>query len=290
MVEQRTNTNFKGLDGFVKLWIYAFKNARGSVNVTVQRLFLPVLLASVFYNTKVIVVLHHYDKKENNSLFYHFNFWLMLYLVRLNLNRLKVVVVADYWRNWLLQQGVNQDSICTVPNLFNNEVYTSLKTSTPKKQQIYLGQFGAKQHPIIFDLAKELTHHGYTCFFTTPHPHNQHISPNFSVKHLQFDDYLKELGASLYTVCLSSFNEGWNRTAHESLLLGTPVIGNNVGGLGQLLKEANQPMISTKEEVMALILQKQNIHIPETFLMRYHINQISYYAKPLEKFCSNGIS
>jgi hypothetical protein len=74
------------------------------------------------------------------------------------------------------------------------------------------------------------------------------------------------------------------------MLLGTPVIGNNAGGLGQLLREAEQPIVSTKDEVVALIQQNQNIYIPNVFLKQYHINQISYYAKPLVVYCSNGFS
>lgn len=290
LVECRAGKNYNGLIGFIHLWKYAFSSAKGAINLTVQRLFFPVLFSAIFRNRKVAVFLHHYDKQEHNSLFYHLNFRLMLYLLQLNLHRLKVVVVADYWRNWLLMQGVNKDSIYTIPNLFNYEVYQSIKTSSPKKQQIYLGQYSVKQHPMVFELAETLAQHGFTCFFTTPYKGAAQIFPAYSVKHLSFEEYLKEIAASLYTVCLSSFNEGWNRTAHESLLLGTPLIGNKVGGLGQLLDEAQQPIVSTKEEVIALILQKQNIHIPHEFLMRYHINQILYYAKPLEAFCSNGIS
>ncbi len=289
LVECRVEKNYHGLSGFITLWQYAFGCAKGSINLTVQRLFLPVLLASILRNKNVVVVIHHYDKLEQNSLFYHLNFRLMLYLLRLNLAKFKVVVVADYWRSWLVEHGVNQDSIYTIPNLFDDEVYNSVKASTHKKQQIYLGQYGVKQHPMVFELAETLTQQGLTCFFTTPYEGAAKTFPTYSVKHLPFDDYLKEIAASLYTVCISSFNEGWNRTAHESLLLGTPVIGNQVGGLGQLLDEAQQPIVSTKEEVIALILQKQNIHIPLEFLMRYHINQILYYAKPLEAFCSNGI-
>jgi hypothetical protein len=34
------------------------------------------------------------------------------------------------------------------------------------------------------------------------------------------------------TVCLIKVNEGWNRLAHESILIGTPVFGYGNGGLG----------------------------------------------------------
>lgn len=288
--EYRASSNFKGLSGFLKLWRYAFKHANGNINLTVQRMILPVLLAGILNGRKTIVVLHHYDKREQNSWLYHLNIKLLIYLLKLNLDKLKVVVVANYWKEWLIDKGINESDIYVVPNLFDTEVYERVRHSIVKQNQIYLGQFGAKQHPLIFEIAKDLQAAGYHCFFTTPFTEGIQVAANYEVKHLSFEAYLKELAASLYTVCLTSFNEGWNRTAHESLMLGTPVIGNNAGGLRQLLVEAHQPVVSTKEEVVTLILQKQNIHIPDAFLKQYHINQISYYAKPLVAYCSNGFS
>jgi glycosyltransferase involved in cell wall biosynthesis len=289
-VECRIEKEFKGLKGFLLLWNYAFKHANGTINLTVQRIALPILLMGIFRRSKTIVVLHHYDRKEQHSWFYHFNMKLLIYLLKIDIHKLRVVVVAQYWKDWLIQRGVKQSNIEVIPNLFDDKIYEEVKTTTLKKQQIYLGQFGAKQHPLVFEIAEELTTLGYYCFFTTSQSNVVIAHQHYEVKKLIFDEYLKELAASLYTVCFTSFNEGWNRTAHESMLLGTPVIGNNAGGLGQLLREANQPIISTKEEVVALILQKQNIYIPDVFLKQYHINQISYYAEPLVAYCSNGFS
>jgi glycosyltransferase involved in cell wall biosynthesis len=289
-VECRIEKEFKGLKGFLLLWYYAFKHANGTINLTVQRMALPVLLMGILRRSKTIVVLHHYDRKEKNSWFYHINMKLLIYLLKIDTQKLRVVVVAQYWKDWLIQKGIKQSNIDVIPNLFDDKIYEDVKTTTLKKQQIYLGQFGAKQHPLVFEIAKELTTLGYYCFFTIPKSNEVITHQNYEVKQLTFDEYLKELASSLYTVCLTSFNEGWNRTAHESLLLGTPVIGNNAGGLGQLLREANQPIISTKEEVVALILQKKKIYIPDVFLKQYHINQFSYYAQPLVAYCSNGFS
>lgn len=289
-VECRAIKEFKGLKGFLLLWYFAFKQANGGINITVQRMALPVFLMGILRRSKTIVILHHYDRKEQNSWFYHFNMKWLIYLLKIDTQKLRVVVVAQYWKDWLIDSGVKESNIDVIPNLFDNKLYEDVKTVTPKKHQIYLGQYGAKQHPMAFKIAEELTALGYYCFFTTPYANVALAHQNYVVKQLAFDEYLKEIASSLYTVCLTSFNEGWNRTAHESLLLGTPVIGNHAGGLGQLLKEASQPIVSTKEEVVALILQKKHIYIPDVFLKQYHINQISYYAQPLVAYCSNGFS
>jgi hypothetical protein len=85
--------------------------------------------------------------------------------------------------------------------IFEPDIPEDVKIKTVKKQQIYLGQFGAKQHPFVFDIAEELTALGYYCFFTTPYSTDIHTHQYYDVKHLALDEYLKELAASLYTVC-----------------------------------------------------------------------------------------
>ena len=39
---------------------------------------------------------------------------------------------------------------------------------------------------------------------------------------------------------MSLFNEGWCRSAHESMICGTPVIGSGKGGMSELLKGGKQ--------------------------------------------------
>lgn len=289
-VEHRSAKNHKGLIGFLQLWWFAFKHAKGAVNVTVQRLCLPVLLASILTNKKVIVVFHHYDKREKSSFLYHLNFRLMLVLLKAGCGRLKVVVVAKYWQSYLVQNGVAFDDVFLVPNLFDTKIYAQAKVHVKKNKQIYFGQYSAKQHPDVFEVIEQLALNGYECFFTTLHQHEEKVMPSFRVKKLSYDAYLQQLATSLYTVCLSGINEGWNRTAHESLLLGTPVIGNNAGGLGELLQLANQPIINSVSEATEIILQNKHINIPEIIFEPFDLRQISYYAKSIVAFCNNGIS
>ncbi|HVZ47939.1 MAG TPA: glycosyltransferase family 4 protein [Gemmatimonadaceae bacterium] len=48
-------------------------------------------------------------------------------------------------------------------------------------------------------------------------------------------EYLELLAASAVVVTMSTFDEGWCRTAHEAMLLGRPVVGSGRGGMGELL-------------------------------------------------------
>lgn len=53
-------------------------------------------------------------------------------------------------------------------------------------------------------------------------------------------DYLLLLKTCDVVVLMSNFAEGWNRSAHEAMLCGTPVIGNGAGGMEELLVEGGQ--------------------------------------------------
>lgn len=287
--KQRANGTFKGVTGFVRLWRYAFNQAGAGVNLTVQRLFVPVLLKGLFTRSKTLVVLHHYDKREPLSPLYHWNFRLLVWLLKIGYRNAAVVVVAPYWENLLKQLGIGHDKVFTFPNLFNPTMYQPTPGVT-KKKQVYLGQHGAKQHPMIHEIAKALQAHGYTCYYTTPFPEQAQPEAAVPVWCLSHQAYLQALQESVYTVCVSAFNEGWNRIAHESLLAGTPVVGNFAGGLGNLLQQAEQVLVTNANEAVSVILQNRNMHIPSAFIERYHIQQISYYAKPIVAFCRHGIS
>lgn len=287
----RAEHDFKGFWGFVKLWCFGFKHAVADVNITVQRLLLPVFLRSIFTRKKVLLVFHHYDVREQLSLAYHLNYKLVLLLLRLNNPRLKVIVVAQYWVDFLVNAGVDKNAILVFPNLFDADVYQAIQqANSTKTNTIYLGQYGVKQHPLVYELASLLSANGYRCVFSTNNKNEVKQTSTYQVNQYSYADYLSFLATCQYTVCVSSFNEGWNRTAHESLLLGTPVLGNQSGGLTQLLTESNQQLITTAQQAYDIISKNRPNPIPQSFVQRYHIIQILYYAQPIGEFCSHGIS
>jgi glycosyltransferase involved in cell wall biosynthesis len=62
------------------------------------------------------------------------------------------------------------------------------------------------------------------------------------VRHLDlpFRDYVCLLRSAEVVVTMSRFQEGWNRVAHEAMLVGTPVVGSGRGGMGELLRGGGQ--------------------------------------------------
>lgn len=279
----------KGLASFIKLWLYAFKQATANVQITVQRLAIPVMLACLFRRKSMILVWHHYHPQQEHSLFYHLNAKLVIQLLKSGWGAVQVVVVSEYWKTWLINKGVSEEQIHLIPNLYEVSEYEIYKTTIKQPKQICFGQYGVKQHPDIFSLISQLSALGFYCYFTTPNQTASKKAATYEVLHLSYKAYLTQLASSQYTVCFSAFPEGWNRLAHESLLVGTSVIGNDAGGLGLLLKEAQQPIISTPMQAISIIANPTNHPIPEAFLQRYDIKQISYYAGSLVVFCRHAL-
>jgi hypothetical protein len=280
----RWHGTVKGVRAFFLLWVYAFRKANGAVNITVQRMALPVIIRSVFNRSKTLVIFHHYDEREKLSIMYHFNAWLLLKLLGLGLSHVRVIVVAPYWHHYLLGRGISPDTVCLVPNLFDNEKYRQF-SQVAKRKQVYFGQYGSKQHPDAYTLVNRLNDAGYTCFFTSPLEGQAIDTPAFKVLHLDFEAYCRQIAQSSYTVCFSGFSEGWNRVAHESVLLGTALIGNDAGGLGDLLRESSQLIAASADKAYNYIISGTMPVANSGFAERYHINRISYYAAPITRFC-----
>lgn len=80
-------------------------------------------------------------------------------------------------------------------------------------------------------------------------------TPGLRCLSLPFRDYLCVLRACEGAVLLSQFREGWNRTAHECVLVGTPVLGSGRGGMRELLRGAGQAVVTdamaARQRVMA---------------------------------------
>lgn len=269
----------------ITLWQYVFAHSNASLVITVQRMAIPAILKSVFTRNKVLVVFHHYDKRENLSLFYHLNAWVLFRLLSAAPSHVRVVVVADFWINFLVARGVPSSVIIHVPNLFDTGRYKPHKSILKNDKQVYFGQYSAKQHASVFELVARLSEQGYECFFTTPYENETGAEKNVNVMHLKFDEYLEKMASSSYTVCLAAFNEGWNRVAHESLLCNTSVIGNASGGLADLLNQSGQFLVADSNEAYDVITRNREREINGAFLKRYDLSQISYYAKPIIDFC-----
>ena len=194
---------------------------------------------------KKILVIHHIDFNKEVTNF--FDRILLKKLLNNDINRFDyIVTVANYWKN-ILQNYVEEEKIKVIYNSFNIEFIKKIikntdiknfkkKYSLPMNKIIVYGGNSVKVKGIV-NLQMLLKENKK--FFLVTSGAKDIEGGNLHLN-LSYEDYIRLLYVSDVTVILSQLNEGWNRIAHESILCGTPVIGNDIGGLGELLKLCGQ--------------------------------------------------
>ncbi len=282
----RIKQYFKGL-GHLKLQWWSFINASFDVNIVVARCALSAMIRNCFNAKKILIVLHNYDQDDYKTgslaLYYRLLFWV---LRSFSFKHVTVVAVSPFWVNEFKHLIHHKIPVFLFPNLFSPSAYYLYRTGI-KQKQIHLGQYSLKNDPHVFELAKRLTAAGYTCYFSTLNQREQGKFEGYEVRFSSFEHYLSDMASSEYTVAYIAVNEGWNRIAHESLLVGTPVIGVNKGGLGDLLKESGSLIASSVDEFFALIHSTQKGSPAIEFLNKYDTNTRYDWVKPLAFFCES---
>jgi glycosyltransferase involved in cell wall biosynthesis len=162
----------------------------------------------------------------------------------------RVVVVAEYWKRFLQENGVSRISV--IRNSFSREDYMVSTYDTACLRRRFAGEGVPLVYLGIADpikgswaAAEALRSEPYRLVVSgegTPPPGALHVRPSHG-------DFPVFLAAMDVTVTIPSFEEGWSRVAHESLLAGTPVVGTDTGGLGELLRLSAQPTIARRCEL-----------------------------------------
>ncbi len=221
----------------------------------------PTIMA--LYNKKSaareLSIIHHIE--ETSSWKKRFYYKQMLK----NAKRLDgLVVVSNFWKNYFLSNEINR--IFVIYNSFNMQDFrfhedniTSFMAKynlNKQKPIIYIGNANYKKG--IFEVFEVLKNKNY--LLVTSGYNKSKI--NIPVLNLELvrEEYLLLLRTCDLVITMSKMTEGWNRTAHEALLCGTPVIGNGKGGMMELLKGGNQFITNSYSGLPGLIeevLQKK---------------------------------
>jgi glycosyltransferase involved in cell wall biosynthesis len=185
-----------------------------------------------------IIIFHHYDSTENGKQRkYELNFNRFLK----NAQNATIVVVSEYWREKLLGYGLKD--IQVIYNSFDRDKYQYFlpidefrkKFSLPDIPILYLGKNSIAKTLFAYNQLKSL---GNDYLLITSGPRKEFDGPIFLK--LTPLDYISLLHHSVACILFTDFVEGWSRIAHESILCGTPVIGNGSGGMKELLQQTNQ--------------------------------------------------
>ncbi len=267
--------------GYLKLMNLGFGKSNADINIVTARTALSAIMRNWFTTKQVWIVLHNFDANDGKSkrMKRYYNY-LFKILIKAKHNRFKIITVAPFWKTFF-KEDIGLPNVHYFPNLFDIETYLPYQ-NLGKKKQIHCGQWSSKNDEAIFDLMPKLKALGYYCYFSTLHKKEAKISPNYDILYFEnFSAYLTAIAQSQYTFALIKINEGWNRVAHESILVNTPVIGYNKGGLGNLLKESNNQIVNTIEEVLTIIDNNQSTILNPNFANKYAISEAEIYLTPI---------
>ena len=173
----------------------------------------------------------------------------------------RIITVAECWKETLAEMGLK--NIDVVYNSFDVDAYdfpTSAiadfrrKNGWDDKPLIYLGNCQKKKGVVeVYDALK-----GMDVYMVTSG--NSDVTLPIPNLYLSYDEYRLLLSASDLVMTMSLFEEGWNRTAHEAILCGTPVIGTGAGGMMELLTMSHQTVCTSFEELPGVVASKLSEH------------------------------
>lgn len=287
LIIERPNRFFENPIAYLKLFLLGLK-ANGNYNIVVARVAVFAMLRNLFTKNKVYIVLHNFDGDDGKTIWLKWYYHLLFFLLRnLPCKNVSIVAVAPFWVNYFKNKINNNIQVYLFPNFFKNEEYertgnSSEMTANRNKKQIHLGQWSFKNHPDVFEVAKQLTAKGYYCYFSTNFKDFAKKTTDYEVVYFeQFEDYLSQMALSEFTLALTSINEGWNRVAHESILVGTPVIAYAKAGLLDLVNESKSYAAKNIADVIQAI-ENKNVQANPSLLAHYDIKNASDYLRNLQ--------
>jgi glycosyltransferase involved in cell wall biosynthesis len=246
---------FKKLKFFVQVFFFKPKTIPDILITNSAGVYAGILKKEA---KKRVLIFHHFDESEFENLFWY------KYLNKSFFSSLKnfdcIVVVADYWKKFL-EQYVTSEKLVIIQNSFDVEEIEKNKLAFDRES--FLKKYNIPSDKIIVYAGNALKIKGFekvikllprNRFFVITSG-NKDVDIDHLHLNLSFKEYIHLLCASDITVLLSGFKEGWNRIAHESILCGTPVIGTNVGGMGELLKNTNQ-VIYKEGDDLEMVIEK----------------------------------
>ena len=215
---------------------------KGKKDLWIRDFYSTVTLSLKKTKGKNLVIIHHLDFSGFNfiprvvlNLFKRFFFFR-------NLKKVDIIItVSQYWKSYLIDRGYK--NVYKIYNSFDLSDFNiseqevmdfKKKNKLDGKPIIYLGNCQkAKGVVESFDALKNLD------VYLVTSGERKANTPSLNLN-LEHRDYLKLLKVSSIVVTMSKFKEGWCRTAHEAMLLKTPVVGSGKGGMRELLEGGKQ--------------------------------------------------
>ncbi|MFH1968257.1 MAG: glycosyltransferase family 4 protein [bacterium] len=226
--------------------LFYYLTLKGEKDLWVRDFYSTVTFSSKRTKGKNLVWIHHLDFSGYPLISQPvFNFLNKFFFLR-NVKKADLVVtMSEYWRKYFSDLGCK--NVYKIYGGFELDKYNisdqevadfKKEKGLEKKPIIYLGNCQKGKGVVdSYNALKDLD-----AYLVTSGEERVKIPAlNFN---LDYRGYLKLLKASSIVLTMSKFKEGWCRTAHEAMLLKTPVVGSGSGGMAELLSGGGQIICS----------------------------------------------
>jgi len=190
---------------------------------------------------KQIAIMHHLDFSGFPEFVHPFFRVAEIFFWRAARKLDAIVVVSQYWKNYFEERGFS--NIHLIYNGFDLSQFNIKEEEVMALKEKY----GLGGKPIVY-LGNCQKPKGVVEAYHALEDLDAHLvtSGKLRVKlaaqnlELEYREYLTLLKSCSVVLTMSKFQEGWNRTAHEAMLLKIPVIGSGRGGMEELLENGEQ--------------------------------------------------
>lgn len=235
---------------FYLLRQYRFSKQKGA---TLIRSFQSALFN---YRHKGLTIIYHIDSSGSPFLPKLFQDIAELIFKMVIKKTEHIVVIAQYWKKYFEDRGYT--NVHLIYCGYQLEQYHCTEEEVDKfrsryglqgKKVIYIGNPQLKKGAAIaYEALKDSSYTLVTSGVRDQFLDALHLD-------LAFKEYLCLLKASEVVVLMSQFAEGWNRIAHEAMLMGTPVIGTGYGGMEEVLSGGQQE-ICRDPAMLPIVVEK----------------------------------
>ncbi|OUS03486.1 hypothetical protein A9Q86_00815 [Flavobacteriales bacterium 33_180_T64] len=254
------NTHYVKHENFIK---YYLKQHKRTIDADICVADPYVLACNKLDKNKFnIAMIHHID--ENLAKQSILGKWFLKQLLKQLKEVDLVVVVSQFWKTYLEEKQIKNIEI--IYNSYEDKDYQfgvskidNLKNKLQldrNKPTIYLGKYSKGKG--VEEILRHLDHSKYNLVVS-----GKNTPQNSAVKsiYLPKNEFPLLLEMADVVLAMSTMPEGWNRIAHESLLMKTPVIGSGTGGMGELLQRSGQKIVTDysqlDKEIMCCIEEKK---------------------------------
>ncbi|MEK7509963.1 MAG: glycosyltransferase family 4 protein [Patescibacteria group bacterium] len=190
---------------------------------------------------KNVAIMHHLDF-SGFPLVSQPVFFVLTKLFFRNLKKIDaIVVVSQFWKEYFGNKGYSNIHV-----IYNGFDSASFEIPAQEVQE-FKERYGLQGKPIIYLGNCQRPKGVVEAYHALKHlPVHLVTSGRQEVKlpvrnfQVRYREYLTLLKASCVALAMSKLKEGWCRTAHEAMLVKTPVIGSGIAGMRELLEGGRQ--------------------------------------------------